>query len=428
MRAIFLTQWFDPEPGIIRGLPLATWLRSRGYEVKVLTGFPNYPGGKVYPGYRIRWRQREVMEGIPVLRVPLYPSHDSSIVRRMTNYASFALSAATVGTALIGGADVGFVYHPPGTVGFPAIVLKVLRGIPFVYHIADMWPDSVVESGMVGTGFATRIFGAALTQWCNFIYRQAAAITVLSPGFKRMLVQNGVPAEKIHVIYNWADETAYRPLPREESLAEQLGFRNRFNVVYAGNMGPFQALETVIRAAVILKNVPEIQFIMMGTGQKEAELKALAQSVGATNVRFLEQRSFREMPMVNSISDVLLIHLRDLPLMSVTIPGKTQTSFASGRAILMGVRGDAADLIKESGAGLLCEPENPGSMAQAILEMYEMPRRQLEEIGAKGKAYYDAHLSLETAGAKMDSIFQEIHRGKRGSHQKLSTGTQAKPA
>ena len=124
MRAIFLFQGFEPEPGNGRGLPLACWLSRRGYEVKVLTGFPNYPGGKVYPGYRIRWRQREVMEGIPVLRVPLYPSHDSSIVRRMTNYASFALSAATVGAALIGGADVGYVYHPPGTVAFPAIVLK----------------------------------------------------------------------------------------------------------------------------------------------------------------------------------------------------------------------------------------------------------------------------------------------------------------
>lgn len=428
MRTIFLTQWFDPEPGVIRGLPLARWLRQRGYEIKVLTGFPNYPGGKVYPGYRIRLRQREQMDGIPILRVALYPSHDSSMVRRAANYASFALSAATLGTLLIGGADVGFVYHPPGTVGFPAIVLKALRRIPFVYHIADMWPESVVESGMVGKGSAKKLVGTALSMWCNFVYRQAAAITVLSPGFKNMLVQAGVPSEKIHIIYNWADEGAYRPLPRDAALAEQLGFQGRFNVVYAGNMGPFQALENVIRAALLLKNEPAIQIVMVGTGQKAAELKSLAQEAGAANVRFLEQRPYREMPMINSLADILLVHLKDLPLMGVTIPGKTQISLASGRPILMGVRGDAAELIRDAGAGLICEPENPSSMAQAIMEMYRMPKPQLEEMGAKGRAYYMNHLSLDIAGAKMDSIFKEIKKGKQGSVPELSTNGHSRTA
>lgn len=421
MRAIFLCQWFEPEPNNIRGLPLAAWLSRRGYKVKVLTGFPNYPGGKVYPGYQIRLWQREQMDGIPVLRVALYPSHDSSTVRRMANYTSLALSAATLGTLLIGGGDVGFVYHPPGTLGLPAIVLKAFRRIPFVYHIADMWPDEVVESGMVGKGLAKKFVGKALSVWCNFVYRQAAAITVLSPGFKDMLVRAGVPSEKIHIIYNWADEDVYRPLPRDAALAEQLGFQGRFNIVYAGNMGPFQALESVIRAAVILKYEPAIQFVMVGTGQKAAELKALAREAGATNVRFLEQRPYREMPMINGLANVLLVHLKDLPLMGVTIPGKTQISLASGRPILMGVRGDAAELIRHAGAGLICEPENPSSMAQAIMEMYRMPKPQLEEMGAKGRAYYLNQLSLDIAGEKMDSIFREIMKGKQSSLPKLST-------
>lgn len=421
MQVIFLTQWFEPEPINIRGLPLATWLSRRGYEVKVLTGFPNYPGGKVYPGYQIRLWQREQMDGISILRVPLYPSHDGSMVRRAANYASFALSASTLGTLMIGRADVGFVYHPPGTVGLPAVALKALKRIPFVYHIADMWPESVIESGMVGKGFTKKFIGAALSTWCNFIYQQAAAITVLSPGFKNMLMKAGVPGEKIHVIYNWADESAFRPLPRDPGLAEQLGFHGRFNVVYAGNMGPFQALENVVRAALLLKNEPAIQIVMMGTGQKAEELKSLARVTGATNVRFLEQRPYREMPMINSLADVLLVHLKDLPLMRVTIPGKTQISLASGRPVLMGVRGDAAELIRNTGAGLICEPENPSSMAQAILELYRMPKSQLEEMGAKGKAYYLNQLSLDIAGEKMDSIFREIVKCKQSGLPKLST-------
>src|SRR5205809_7924688 len=187
MRTIFLTQWFDPEPGAIRGLPLARWLTARGHDVRVLTGVPNYPGGRVYPGYRMRLWQREVMDGVSVLRVPLYPSHDTSPVGRVANYTSFALSAATLGAALIGRGDVAYVYHPPATVGLPAVVLTALRGVPFVYHIADMWPEAVVASGMLGDNAARRVVERLLAGWCRLTYGRAGALSVLSPGFKRLL-------------------------------------------------------------------------------------------------------------------------------------------------------------------------------------------------------------------------------------------------
>src|SRR5207247_88539 len=127
MRTIFLTQWFDPEPGAIRGLPLARWLTARGHDVRVLTSVPNYPGGRVYPGYRMRLWQREVIDGVPVLRVPLYPSHDTSPLGRVANYTSFALSAATLGAALIGRGDVAYVYRPPATLGLPAVASPATR-------------------------------------------------------------------------------------------------------------------------------------------------------------------------------------------------------------------------------------------------------------------------------------------------------------
>lgn len=414
---LFITQWFDPEPGALRGLPLARWLSTRGHRVQVLTGFPNYPGGKLYPGYRVRIRQREVMDGIPVLRVPLYPSHDTTVSGRLANYGSFALSAATIGLSHVGRADVGFVYHPPPTVALPALLLRALRNVPFVYHIADMWPESVVESGALGNGHLRRAVGALLHGWCNFVYRQAAAITVLSQGFKDLLVERGVPAEKIHVIYNWADEDVFTPGRRDEGLGSELGLAGRFNVIYAGNLGVFQGLETVVRAALLVRHVPEIQIVFVGTGQQEAALNALARELGASNVRFVGRRQFWEMPKINDWADVLLVHLKNLPFFAKTIPSKTQVSLASGRPVLMAVRGDAAEIVDAAGAGLTCPPENPRLLADAILAFHRMPRNDREQMGANGRAYYLDRMSLARGGMQMDQLLRCVaaeRHGRRG--------------
>ena len=147
MRILFLTQWFQPEPSI-KGLPFAKALRDRGHEVEVLTGFPNYPGGKVYPGYRVRLWQSEIMEGIRVHRVALYPSHDKSALRRMGNYLSFALTSATIGPFLVRRPDVVYVYNLV-TLGLTSRLLQLIYGCPVVYDIQDLWPDSVSGSGML---------------------------------------------------------------------------------------------------------------------------------------------------------------------------------------------------------------------------------------------------------------------------------------
>jgi colanic acid biosynthesis glycosyl transferase WcaI len=409
IRVIFLTMTFDPEPGMLRGLPLARWLAARGYEVKVLTGFPNYPGGRVYDGYRIRPWQREVIDGIPVLRVPIYPSHDTRALRRIATYTSFALSAATVGAALIGPADVVYLYDPPPTNGLATQVLRLLRRIPVVHHIGDLWPESVIESGML-PGRMARLAGAAIERWCRFLYRRSSVVTVLSPGFKRVLVGRGVPADKVRVVYNWTDEETFRPVPRDEALAAELGLAGRFSFVYAGNLGPFQGIDTLIRAAARVKDDPRIQLVLIGTGPLETELKALAAELSADNVRFVARRDTREMPRINAVSDVLLVHLKDFPFMATTIPHKTQVALASGRPMLVGLRGDAADLVREAGAGVVCPPEDPAAMATAMREMAAMPREALEEMGRRGREYYLDHLSLEVGGRQMDEIFRAVTR------------------
>jgi colanic acid biosynthesis glycosyl transferase WcaI len=403
-----LTISFDPEPGALRGLPLARWLAAKGYQIEVLTGFPQYPEGRIYPGYQLRHYHREMLGGIPILRVPLYPSHDSSGVRRALTYLSFALAASTIGTALIGPADIVYLYDPPPTTGLASLVLKAFRGIPIVHHIGDMWPETVIESGMIRGEYSRRTADFVLGAWCRFLYRQAQVITVLSPGFKKILVARGVRESKIKIIYNWADESTYGPVERDLRLAHELGFDGKFNILYAGNFGPFQAIDTVIRAAELLRSHPEIRIVLMGGGPKDEELRHLAAQLCTENVVFLDRRQYWEMPKINALADVLLVHLRDVPFLRSTIPSKVQVALASGRPTLLAVQGDAADLVEKSGGGIICRSEDPHALATAMLELSRMPKEKLGEMGARGRAFYLNELSLERGGSQMDAIFREM--------------------
>jgi len=237
MRILFITQWFQPEQ-MFKGLPFAKELLKLGHEVEVLTGFPNYPEGKIYNGYKIRFLQRETIDGVPVIRVPLYPSHDRSGWRRFVNYVSFALSAAIIGPWVVKKADVAYVYHPPATIGFPAAMIKLLRGIPFVYDIQDLWPDTLTATGM----FTNKLGLWLVDRWCRFVYWAANKIIVLSPGFKNALIERGVPGDKIKVIYNWVDDTMVKQVPKNPALAAKLGLDGKFNIAFAGNMGKHRPL------------------------------------------------------------------------------------------------------------------------------------------------------------------------------------------
>lgn len=391
MRVLVLSQWFRPEPNLI-ATSVAMGLKRLGHEVQVLTGFPNYPGGKLYPGYKIRPFHREVLDEVPVVRVPLYPSHDTSGVKRIATYSSFAVSASFFGVPRVTKPDVVYVYHPPATVGLPAIFLQMLRKVPFVYHIQDLWPDTLAATGMVDSKLIHRLVG----KWCNLVYSRASELIVLSPGFKRLLIERGVPEAKINMIYNWADETTDKLDEVEPAIVAALDPDNRFNILFAGNMGQAQALEAVIDAARLVRDrAPYIQFVFIGSGVATTRLKEHAAQVGADNVLFLPRQPRSKIDAIMSLADVLLVHLKDDPLFSVTVPSKTQAYLAIGKPIMMGVAGDAAELVEIAQAGLRCQPENPKHIADVALQFYVMSDAEREALGRNGRAYYQRSLSME---------------------------------
>jgi glycosyltransferase involved in cell wall biosynthesis len=400
MRILLLTQWFDPEP-TFKGLLFARELAARGHEVEVLTGFPNYPGGKVYPGYQIRPWVRERIDGINVIRVALYPSHNNSGLHRVFNYASFALSAAVIGTTLIRKPEVMYVYHPPITVGFAAAVIGFLRRTPFVYDIQDLWPDTVGASGMMSNPAALGLLG----KLCKFVYRRASHITVLSPGFKETLARRGVPQDKIDVIYNWCDEKVFNV--DDDPEARRAGSADKFSILFAGTMGTAQGLESVLQAAQICQHIaPTVEFVFVGGGVERARLERMAEEMQLDNVRFMPRQPMHAMGRILAGADALLVHLKADPLFRITIPSKTQTYLAAGKPILMGVRGDAADLITSSGAGVTCQPGDPGSIAAAAKELAEAGDIRLAKMGRNGRAFYNRELSVAVGVDRFEQILK----------------------
>lgn len=408
LRVLLITQWFDPEP-TFKGLVFARELVKQGFEVEVLTGFPNYPGGTVYPGYKVKLLQREVIDGVHITRVPLYPNHGQSAVKRVLNYASFAASALIYGMFIAKRADVMYAYHPPMTVGVAASLIRWLRGIPLVCDIQDMWPDTLRATGMLNNRRILSLVG----RLCDWLYKQVDHLVVLSPGFKRLLVERGVPDGKIEIIYNWADEAA---------LASSVGVvpeafprADRFSVVFAGNMGKAQALDAVLDAAVLLQSRgSRASIVLLGGGVEVSQLKARTNELMLDNVVFLPPVPMSDVGTILAEGDVLLVHLRADPLFEITIPSKTQAYMAVGKPLLMAVKGDAACLVSQARCGLAVEPEQPEALADAIDALAEMPAGELKIMGDNASRFYREALCTAVGTSKFVAVFKRLSLNEHG--------------
>jgi colanic acid biosynthesis glycosyl transferase WcaI len=402
VKIAYISQWWPPEPATIVA-SLAGELARRGHGIEVVTGFPNYPSGVIYPGYSIRWRNVDGSPTFRTTRVPLYPSHDSSGARRALNYLSFGLAASTVGLVSVLRADVAYVYHPPLTSAWLARLLRRLRGVPFVLHVQDLWPDSVTNSGILGQTRISKLAVRALSRMALRTYRAASHIVVISPGFKSRLVSLGVSADKITVVLNWADEALFFPADVDPAARAELGPLGDRVVLYAGNLGRFQNLDMVIRAMAALTPDAGLHLAIMGDGLERSELERLVDEMQVSNVSFLHPRSAHDSVRIQAAADVHLVSLSDEEFCSLTIPGKTQVALAMGKPLLMAVRGDAAELVEQSCSGIVCLPELD-ALTSALQQVADMSEFELDRLGEQGRDFYVDHLSINRAGNQFESI------------------------
>jgi glycosyltransferase involved in cell wall biosynthesis len=398
LRVLIVTQYFWPES--FRITDLALGLKERGHVVTVLTGMPNYPGGRIFAGYGVITPASETHHGIEIKRVPLVPRFAGRGWQLALNYLSFALSASVLGPLRCRGRfDVIFVYEPsPVTVGLPAIVLKARKGAPILFWVQDLWPESLAATGAV----RSRAVLGWVARLVRFIYRRCDRILVQSEGFAPRVA--ALDAEPSRIVYfpNWA-EANYRPVDVPENAPQRAALPAGFRVMFAGNIGAAQSFETILAAAELLREHEDIQWIILGEGhqrpwvEQEVERRGLRRTV-----RLLGRHPVETMPTWFALADALLVTLRADPVLALTIPSKVQSYQACGRPIVASLDGEGARVVRESGCGLTCAAGDGPGLARAVMAMSRMPSAERERMGARGRTFFLANFERERLLEKLE--------------------------
>lgn len=413
MRFGLISQWFDPEPGPA-AIPggLARELAARGHDVHVLTGFPNYPVGRIYEGYRLRpVSTSQPRPRMTVRRVALYPSHDDSTVRRLANYGSFGLSASTLGLGAMRGMDAIWVYNSPATVALPMWGARALWGVPHVLHIMDLWPDSILFGGF-DAGIGGRAALRAVDAWVSAMYRSSAKVAYASPGLGAVLESRGVPADKLAYAPVWADpsvDTDAAPVSRAHWGASD----DQLLVLYAGAVGAAQGLSAALTGLAQLQNPEKVVLLIAGSGTELGALRRQAAALGLPNVHFLGQLPRSELSGIMTSADLHIVSLRDSPLAHVSLPSKIHTTLALGKPLLAAVGGDAATVARESGAAFVAIPGDAASIAAELEKAVLMDRASLVAMGARGRSYYDSRFSLGVGVDRIESLLVQAAQSRR---------------
>lgn len=363
LHILFLTDNFPPEsnaPATRTFEHAGEWVRQ-GHRVTVITCAPNFPEGVLFEGYRNQWYQREVIDGIEVVRVKTYITANEGFTRRILDYLSFGIMGAIAGL-FQQRPDVIVSTSPQFFCACGAWLLSVARWKPWVFELRDIWPAAITAVGAMNKSAAITL----LEKLELFLYRRADRIVAVTHSFKAELIRRGIDGGKIDVVLNGVDLDKYRPpLAKDPALAAQCGLQGKFVVAYIGTHGLAHALDRVLDAAALLQGHQDIRFLFTGGGAERASLEDRARGLG--NVVMMPRQPREMMPAVWSLADVALISLRDTPLFTQVIPSKIFESMGMGLPILMACpEGEATGIIRDGNCGVVVPPEQPEQLAAAV--------------------------------------------------------------
>lgn len=380
MRVLILSIYHDPEP-IPKTGELARELQRRGHEVTVVTAFPHYPSGELYPGYRLAPWRWEIRDGVRILRTFIYPYHGRRSSLRILNYLTWMLSSIQAAW-LAPACDVLYVWHPPLTVGISAWVISKLKRVRYVYDVQDLWPESAVASGLMAPGRLVDF----LYRLADWVYARAPRVLVVSRAAAERLRDRGVDPAKVFVAQHWVDATPFEN-PSSRDIRAEYGWRDRFVLLFAGNLGMVQGLETLVEAAALVPHSINAHFVFVGDGADRARLEELTAARRLTNVQFVGRHPAGEMPAFLRAADAVLVHLRPSAMAEYAVPTKILSYLAASKPILCAAGGASAGLLRDADAGLITEPGDAAGLAAAVERLASMSPQARARLGENGHRY-----------------------------------------
>lgn len=408
MRIIIYSYNYYPEPIGIAPLmtELAEGLVKRGHEVRVVTGMPNYPERQIYNNYQGKLYMTELRNGVAIQRSYVLVRPRPNLLERVILDASFVVSSFI--HALRGKRpDVVFLTSPPLPIAVPAALLGWLHRCPVILNLQDIIPEAAIHVGLLKNKKLIWVFEGLE----KFAYRTATKISIIADQFAENLINKGVPAKKLVTIPNWVDTEFIHPLPKEHNyFRDKYQLEGKFVLMYSGNIGLTQGLETVVKAAKLLAHVPNLVVVIVGEEKAIGRLLKFAQDLGANNVVVAPFQPRERLPKMLAAMDVGLV-IQKQNVIAFNMPSKIQPILASGRPIIASVplNGTAAEVVRSSSGGLVVPPEDVNALAGAMWELYK-DREKAENLGKCGREYALKHYSFQQALDTYENLFLEVQR------------------
>ncbi|MEH2071029.1 MAG: glycosyltransferase family 4 protein [Nostoc sp.] len=419
MRILIYSYNYHPEPIGIAPLmtELAEGLVKRGHQVRVVTAMPNYPERQIYQEYRGKLYLTEYKNGVEIQRSYVWIRPQPNLLDRVLLDASFVVTSFI--PALIGWRpDVIISTSPSLPSCVPVALLGWLRACPIILNLQDILPEAAVHVGLLKNKLLVRLF----TLLEKFAYRSASKISVIADGFVENLLSKGVEADKIVQIPNWVDVNFIRPSPQENNpFRTTHNLNGKFVILYSGNIALTQGLESVVKAASLLRHIPDIVFVIVGEAKGLQRLQQECLDCGADNVLLLPFQPRKNLPEMLAAADVGLV-VQKKNVISFNMPSKIQVLLASGRALVASVpdNGTAARAIRQSGGGVIVPPEDPQALAMAILDLYQNPEK-VKTLGYKSRQYAVEQYAFEQALNQYESLCYSSIADRRTIHSTIVT-------
>ncbi|MER3445455.1 MAG: glycosyltransferase WbuB [Candidatus Dadabacteria bacterium] len=410
MKVLYVSQYFPPEMGApsARVHELSKYWVRLGHEVTVLTGFPNHPTGEVPTEYKKKMKKlviSEEVDGIKVIRTWLYPIPNRKAYERILNYGSFFISAAIAGS-FIKKPDVIIATSPPLLVGLSGYWVSLIKGVPFVFEVRDLWPESVAATEMLKRdSISIRL----LDNIASFLYRKCNKIAVVTEAIRDNLIRNrGIQSHKIMVVENGVETNLFSPYFHRNVIKGQLGLERKFIVSYIGTIGVSHALEVVLEVAKVLKNkIENLIFLIVGEGAEKERLIRIKEEQKLSNVVFFDKQPKERVPLFINASDVCLVLLKKTEIFKTVLPSKMLEFMSCGRPIILGVDGQAKKILEEANCGIYVEPENIEALSRLICRFYENSLLR-KELGDNGRDYILKRFSREKKASEYLNLLEDL--------------------